>query len=175
MHVLKATVSPVIKRRFHATARACGQSEAELLRCVVLAHLGQGETDLTVPVPSAEAQWLERLTVRLPHFLMQATRDQARRHQMAPSRWIGALVQSTFMRAPVMTDEQLLTLKASNRELAAIGRNINQIARALNEAFFRTHKLERAHLDALANAIVNNRTAIRDLVRASQQAWGNDQ
>jgi hypothetical protein len=40
-----------------------------------------------------------------------------------------------------MTDQELAVLQASDRELAAIGRNINQIAKALNEAFHETERV----------------------------------
>jgi len=33
---------------------------------------------------------------------------------------------------PVLTDEEIRELRLSNRQLASIGRNINQIAKALN-------------------------------------------
>jgi hypothetical protein len=65
----------------------------------------------------------------------------------------------------------LNALHASTRELAALGRNINQIARALNAAFYEKDRVKLAQLDALRQLIDRNRAAIRNLVRASQQAW----
>jgi hypothetical protein len=80
-------------------------------------------------------------------------------------------VQTNLTGKPVMTDKELAVLQASNRELAAIGRNINQIAKALNEAFHETERVRVDTLAALSQSITENRSAIRSLVRASQQAW----
>ena len=78
-----------------------------------------------------------------------------------------------------MTDDELTALVAANRELAAIGRNINQIARALNEARLIGAAVDANHvkleqLAELREAITRNRAAIRALVRASQNSWADD-
>lgn len=174
MPVLKTLVEPGTKTRFRSMAKARGLSESELLRAVILAVTGEDNgTDEPIE-PDAEKADTARMTVRMPRFLMEGASTRAKAKGMAPSRWVTALVQSHLTRQPVMTDDELAGLLASNRELAAIGRNINQIARALNEAF---HESERVRLDKLAElrqAIAENRTAIRGLVRASQNAWEAD-
>jgi iron-sulfur cluster repair protein YtfE (RIC family) len=93
---------------------------------------------------------------------------------MAPSRLVAALVQSNLMRAPVMSAAEIAALQESNRELAAIGRNVNQIAKAINEAFHHTERVRLDKLVELAQAIQENRATIRALVRASQNAWNAD-
>ena len=70
-----------------------------------------------------------------------------------------------------MGDTELQELRASNRELAAIGRNLNQIAKALNEAFHETERVRLDRLTELGRAIEGNRVAIQSLVRASQNTW----
>lgn len=171
MPVLKTLVETETKTRFRGMAKARGLSESELLRAAVLAVTGQDSgTDQPIE-PEPEKADTDRMTVRMPRFLMEATKTRAKARGMAPSRYVTALVQSNLTGQPVMTDEELAGLNASSRELAAIGRNINQIARSLNEAF---HETERVRLDKLAElhrALVENRTAIRSLVRASQNAW----
>ncbi|MDD4907127.1 MAG: plasmid mobilization relaxosome protein MobC, partial [Methylobacter tundripaludum] len=166
----KTLVETETKRRFRNLAKTRGLSESELLRSVVLVVTGQDAADLPIE-PEAENSELERMTVRLPGFLMDAAKQRGKSKGMAASRWVAALVQANLTGKPVMTDKELAVLQASNRELAAIGRNINQIAKALNEAF---HETERVRLDTLAalnQSITENRAAIHSLVRASQQAW----
>ena len=70
-----------------------------------------------------------------------------------------------------MDDTELQGLRTSNRELAAIGRNLNQIAKALNEAFHETERVRLDRLAELSRAIEGNRMAIQSLVRASQNTW----
>ncbi|MDB5728373.1 MAG: hypothetical protein JWQ00_1578 [Noviherbaspirillum sp.] len=159
------------RARFRKMAGAHGLSESELLRSLVLRQIDTGGFVASPVAPDPKESDLAPMTVRMPRFLMKAAKDRAKAKGMAPSRWVAALVQSNLTREPVMSEAELVALEESNRELAAIGRNINQIARALNEAF---HQTERVRLDKLAEldkAIKENRSMIRMLVRASQNAW----
>lgn len=174
MPVLKTLVDPEIKASFRHMAKTHRLSESELLRAVVLAMTGQDKgTDQPIE-PDAESADLDRITVRMPRFLMEAAKTRAKEKGMAPSRWIAALVQSNLIGRPVMNDAEVIELQANIRELAAIGRNLNQIAKAINGA---SYEVERVRLDKLAElsqAITENREAIRALVRASKNAWQSD-
>ena len=170
MPVLKTLVETETKTHFRKLAKTRGLSESELLRSVVLVVTGQEAINQPIE-PEAENSELERMTVRLPGFLMEAAKQRGKSKGMAASRWVAALVQANLTGKPVMTDKELAMLQASNRELAAIGRNINQIAKALNEAFHETERVRLDTLTALSQSITENRAAIRSLVRASQQAW----
>jgi hypothetical protein len=171
MPVLKTLVEPQTKTRFHAMAQARALSESELLRQLILVVM---ENNKATPQPaSADATRTDRvqITVRLPRFLAEEISGRARDKGMLASRWVASLLQSHLMQQPVMTSAELNALHASTRELAALGRNINQIARALNAAFYEKDRVKLAQLDALRQLIDRNRAAIRNLVRASQQAW----
>ena len=102
---------------------------------------------------------------------MEAAKEKAKEKGMATSRWIAALVQSNLARTPVMTDQELTALKANIRELTAIGRNINQMARALNESRNNTDKVNLETLALLGDTLKTNLSLVRELVRASQQVW----
>lgn len=171
MPVLKTLVEPETKARFQSMATMRGLSESELLRAVVLA-VTDPEPAAAAPIkPDLKRAEVERMTLRLPRFLMEATKARAKSKGMAPSRLVAALVQSNLAGQPVMTDAELAELRASNRELAALGRNLNQIAKALNETFYETERVRLDKLAELSQAITANRAAIRVLVRSSQNAW----
>lgn len=170
MPVLKAQVDEDVKASFVKRAKAAGLSESEFLRSLVLREIGKDMEERPVE-PDPENAALVRMTVRMPGFLTAAVEQRGKAKGMVPSRWVAALVQSNLRREPVMTDAELAALQESNRELAAIGRNINQIARAINEAFHQTERVRLDKLAELAQAIKENRGAIRSLVRASQHAW----
>lgn len=173
MAYLTTRIDSEIKAAFRKLAMKKGMKESELLRQLILSQLG--ETPLEkIAEPDSKKLDLERMTVRMPLFLLEAVEASAKIRGMVPSRWITALVQSNLMGQPVMTDAELLELKASNRELAAIGRNINQIARAINNAFYETERLRLNKLSEISQAISENREAIRALVKASQNAWEAD-
>jgi hypothetical protein len=174
MPVLKTLVDLETKKQFRSIAKAQGLSESELLRAVVLVVIGQDNSDEQLVEPSAEKSDINRMMIRLASFLMEAVSARAKTKGMAPSRWVAALVQSHLTGQPVMTDDELAALKASNRELAAIGRNINQIAKVLNETFHETERVKLEKLAELSQTIEKNREAIRALVRASQNSWEAD-
>lgn len=174
MPVLKTLVEPGTKARFRGMAKARGLSESELLRAVILAVTGEDDGADQPIEPDAEKADTARMTVRMPRFLMEAATARGKVKGMAPSRWVAALVQSNLTRQPVMTDDELAGLLATNRELAAVGRNINQIARALNDAFHETERVKIERLAQLRDAIVKQRAAVRVLVRASQNSWTAD-
>lgn len=180
MMILKTTVTREVKARFHSLAIARGMSESELLRAVILIVIGETDDAFQPVKPDAKKLDIARMTVRMPQFLMEAAKERAKSKGMAPSRWVTALVQSNLTRLPVMTNVELTDLQKSTRELGAIGRNLNQIARAMNDAYMsRTmgevlDQAEQVQLDSLASlrlAIKENQEAIRALVRAGKNVW----
>ncbi|PZN85525.1 MAG: plasmid mobilization relaxosome protein MobC [Candidatus Methylumidiphilus alinenensis] len=174
MPVLITKVDEDLKQLFKQQTKNNGLSESELLRLIVIEAMGKAQfsesnkTDLT---PDTEKSETERITVRMPSFLMQAAKEKGKAKGMATSRWIAALVQSNIAKNPVMADQELNNLKASIRELNAIGRNINQMARALNESRNNTDKVNLDTLYLLGDSLKRNLSAVRELVRASQQVW----
>ena len=107
----------------------------------------------------------------MPGFILEAAKEKGKAKGMATSRWIAALVQSNIAKNPVMAEQELITLKATIRELTAIGRNINQMARALNESRNNIDKVNLDTLYFLGDSLKRNLSAVRELVRASQQVW----
>ena len=75
------------------------------------------------------------------------------------------------MSAPVVTDAELVRLRESIRELNYIGRNINQIAKALNENFHETDRVNLATLKRLEATIDKNMDAIYEFIGAKNRAW----
>lgn len=172
--ILKARFDPDTHARFLAVARARKISESELLRLAVNRELGLAPAEQAEVEPDPDQAAFDRITVRMPAFVMVAMKIRAKSKGMAPSRWLAALVQSNLTRHPVLTDAELQAVDSTTRELTAIGRNINQIARALNEAHFQTERVRLDRLAELAEKINKAREAIRVLVRASRNAWRNE-
>jgi len=174
MPVLKTVVEPGIKTLFRHMAKGRGLSESEFLRQVVLMVTGKDIKEEKPIVPVPEKAEPSRLMIRLPLFLLEEAKRRGTSKGMATSRWVAALVQSNLTRSPVMSENELLALRANIRELTAIGRNINQIAKSLNENFYETERVRLDKLEALSRVIAENKAAIRALVRASQNSWEAD-
>lgn len=115
---------------------------------------------------------LKQITVRIPNFLMRRLRYKAQVMQMKISPWISCLIQSTLVREPVLTHNQDMQLERSNRELAAIGRNLNQVARSMHQNLNHNIELSLSEIELLKKAVETNKLAIREIVAVSQQRWG---
>lgn len=180
--VVRARLKPELHKRFEALRLAQGLSESELLQRAVENEL-QGAGRSTRPSAAAvvaparppadgDVSEVTRLTVRVPAYVREAASQRAQAKGLRVTPWVAALVQSHVAATPVLTDTELQAVEAANRELGAIGRNINQIARALNEAHFQTERVRLDRLAELSEKIDSMREAVRGLVRASRNAWG---
>ena len=182
--IVKTRLKPPTHARFLAEQEARGISESELLR-LALHQLFEGRSNTsthdaattktrTRVAPEPERAGLARKTVWMPAFLMMAASRRAEDKGMSFSRWIGALVQSNLMRYPVLTESELLAIETASRELAAVGRNINQIARTLDEAYFQTERIRLDKLAELSAKVTKTRAAIGALIRTSRRTWRVD-
>lgn len=169
--VLRARIEGKYAKAFKAVADSKLMKPAELLRHVVMLVVGENDaSDLKIE-PNLEGSKLVEKYFFIPEFLVDEINLRAKTKGMKFSRWVAALVQSNLMRDAVLSTDEIQLLNASNRELAAIGRNLNQIAKALNERFHETDRIKLEHLNELNKAIEQHDKTIRRLIRASQQSW----
>jgi predicted DNA binding CopG/RHH family protein len=172
--IVKARVDHATRAQIAAHALSRGVSESELLRQALRRELDGDPRPAQPAAPERDETSTARITVRIPSFVADAAKMRAQAAGMAPSRWIANLVQSNVARHPVLADCELQSLEATTRELAALGRNINQIARALNQAHFEAERIRLDRLADLAALIATIREEIRSLVRASRNVWGTE-
>lgn len=173
---LIARVDDDVKKAFELRARKSGVKASELLRQLVLRELGVHVDDDSPLVVNEVSAKVERLTVRIPNFVLARAAERGKLKGMPVSRWITALVQSNITRQPVMTDKEINVLRAVNRELSAIGRNVNQVARHLNAALDYGSRVDLDALGRLPVSINNTRKAIHLLIKTSKQSWvGSDE
>lgn len=159
------------KNQFEHTAKSHNLKPSELLRRLVLAEIGKNE-DFKAAEPKPQRIGTARLTITLAEFLMDSVKLRAEAKGMATSRWISALVQSHVSNAPVITEREVLMLRAITRELSAIGRNINQIARHFNSSQNHNGHVDLNALSKLPTSIENTKQSIRTVIKATCQGWG---
>jgi hypothetical protein len=132
--LIAVQVSPETKAAFRALARRDNQSESALLKQLlgVMLRGVDGQT-AAGPEPPGSANRQARLTIRLQagdHLLL---RERAVARSMPAATYVSVLVRAHLRSLSPIPKTELLALKRSIAELAAIGRNINQITRAANE------------------------------------------
>jgi hypothetical protein len=176
--ILGARVDAATKKQFEERAKRKGVKPSVLLRVLIEGELATPKAQKTIadPVPAVLANpddaTSQRIEVRLPRFLIRPLKARAKTQGMTGARWVAALAQSRLMRDPVVTDAELYSLETSNRELAAIGRNLNQVAKALNKSFNETDRLKLKTLELIMTLINENSKKIDRLIIAREKAWG---
>jgi len=74
-----------------------------------------------------------RLSIRLRSDDLLLLRERARAREMPTSAYVSLLIRSHLRALTLLPIVELVALKRSVAEIGAIGRNLNQIARAVNQ------------------------------------------
>ena len=144
---LKTRVSPEIKLQAKAVAEREFLSEAAWLKRLVLREIrvcddgrgGEGKpggvvgnrrSTKGVGDPNRRGRPI-LACLRAEDRLLLDARSEAR--GMRPATYVSVLIRSHLRQLAPLPKDELLALKRSIGELASIGRNINQIAKAVNE------------------------------------------
>lgn len=178
--VLIARVPQGMKDAFGRYAAARDETSSSALLSLVKhvvksAHIEGGE----MSPPKAPPLRAERVTVRL------STEEVAAAEPFAEEfgglrEWIVALVRSKIRPdAPQFTQEEAKALYESNRELWAIGRNVNQIAHAINLDMQQAGHLVGSaakvrELEDLRAAIDRHTAKVIQLCNASFDRWTSE-
>lgn len=112
----------------------------------------------------------ERLSIRLLPNDRLLLRERASSRGMPSATYVAVLVRSHLRKLTPLPGEELDALKRAIAELGAVGRNLNQIARALN-AGGRWDGPGRQNLEAMLKIAVALRDHIRALLKANETSW----
>ena len=128
---LAAWVKIETHQRFRALARERGVSIAGLIGELVDGALErEGSLPPVADVPNEPRRGY--LTVRLRPGDVKVITARAAFRRMKPATYIAALVRSHLVADPPLPPGELAVLERAAAEVGAIGRNLNQIARAIN-------------------------------------------
>jgi len=96
----------------------------------------------------------------------------ARQMGFTMSRFFVAMVRALATRQPQLGEREVAALEESNYQLAAIGRNLNQIARALNADSHKVFEHDRlVIIDVLRKEINTHLTTVHAMQRANLDRW----
>lgn len=172
---LRVRVEPELRAKLKSLAASRGLNESALMRALVMEATGR-EANFDEPQIPSTADDLQRVgtKVYLPRHVLLAGRRRAKDMGMSFTQWFSALLQSHLTQIPVLEKPELQTLESCDRQLAAIGRNLNQIARRLNTVPDGIQPKEREQFAVLRAALDEQRAAIDVLIRASHNKWSVD-
>jgi hypothetical protein len=181
---LKARVSPEIKLQAKAVAERDFLSEAAWLKRLVLRELRASDAERGSEGESSRAEGIRRsgreargpagggkpmlVRLRIEDRLLLDARAEAR--GMRPATYASVLLRSHLRELTPLPKDELLALKRSIGELASIGRNINQIAKAANEGG-RMKDSVGAEFRAMLKICVALRDNTKALLKANETSW----
>jgi Bacterial mobilisation protein (MobC) len=168
---LMTWVTRETKGRFAALADNQGITESAFLKRLVDASL---MSTAAVDPPSLGAvepvNATGRLSIRLRSDDLLVLRERAKARAMPTSTYVSLLVRSHLLALTPLPTAELEALKRSVAEISAIGRNLNQIARAVNQGE-RPSGPSKADLHALLRALVGLRVHIKALINVNLASW----
>jgi hypothetical protein len=97
--------------------------------------------------------------------------SMAARDGFSPNAWIAAIVRARLRKEPQLGQYELEQLAASNTRLLAIGRNVNQIARALNAKPTEDSGYRAEIIEVLSEAIKSHTSAVSAVIQSNVQRW----
>jgi hypothetical protein len=161
--------TPETKARFEALAANRGKTVAVLLGEVIAAVLERNP--VVVAAASEEGEGgSSRMSVRLREGDRELLNVRAGGRGMKAASYLAMLIHAHVRgRAPLPAVE-LNQLKAAVGELSAIGRNLNQLARAANVGQVGDAAVSQA-LDAVRRQVAEVREHVAGLVRVNLESW----
>ncbi len=168
---LMAWVTRETKDRFATFARNRELSESALLKQLIeVALAGAGFHENKPAEILAPVSANERLSVRLQVEDVLLLRERARARGLPSSRYVTLLVRSHLRHVAPLPTAELEALRRSIAEVGAIGRNLNQIARALNQGQI-PNGPTRADIQTLIRGLTNLKDQIKAVLAANLNSW----
>jgi hypothetical protein len=172
-HILKTRVTAETKQLIESIARQQQLTESAWLRRLIantLQSAGAGATDTAAAEASEPSRRAARLMVRLvpeDQLLLQA---RAAARGMPSATYVAVVVRAHLRGVVPLPKDELQALRRALAELSVIGRNLNQLARAANQAG-RVTGPSRDELRALLRACEGLRDHFRRLLEANLRSW----
>jgi hypothetical protein len=113
----------------------------------------------------------KRLSARLTASELVAVERLAAAESMKPARWLVALIRSYLTREPELGQAELAALSQSNAALRALGRNLNQVARALNTSPHERVLFKVELIEELDRTVKSHAETVSKLLAANIERW----
>lgn len=166
---LSTWVSADLKNRFAVAAARRGLSESALLKRLVEQLLAGAAEDLTAQRPAPVAR-NARLTVRLVADDRLLLRERAAARGMPAASYVSTLVRSHLRSLAPLPDRELEALRSAVTQLAAIGRNLNAMARTALAGGMAVGPTQE-HLRLMLKVSEAMRDHVKGLIHANVVSW----
>ena len=171
---LVARVDEKTKAAFDERAATLRLTSSGLLEQVVAAFLqmdppkaGQLET----PEPGS-TKGRQKIDTRLSPKEVEALDALSQEMGWSRSKYLAQLFRVHLSGEPRFSEKEMLELRQVTMQLGAIGRNINQIARALNVSLDNANQAHAVQWEVMHKVIDVHRKYVKALVKGNLDYWG---
>ena len=150
--------------------KAHGISPSEAFRQIVAKLTGGAETARTRPAAATERPTKVRREIRLTKSELARADAVAGREGFSLTRWIVSLINARLEATPKLGQPELEALARSNLQMLAIGRNLNQLARAANNGI----DIGAAGgdvIEGLRTAVLRHASQVANVMTANTARW----
>jgi hypothetical protein len=164
-------VTPEVKTLLRALADREQITESALIRRLLEVSILSAARDVLPKLERSQTERrAERLSIRLAPDDRMLLQERSRARGMCSATYVSVLLRSHFRHLTPLPKEEAAALKRSIAELGAIGRNLNQIARALN-AGSRASGPGREDLVSMLKIAEGLRDHVKALLKANELNW----
>lgn len=151
-----------VKNSFMETCKARGDIPSELLRGFIREYL----SDVKAPaVFSSDESRSEIMTTRVKPQELDKIKEILNAENKTRSSFLLGLIRARLNKFPHFNTDEINQLRDSNRQLLAIGRNLNQIVAAINAGRVKDAKLTERYCNDIIARIDSQRKAIDKLIK----------
>lgn len=168
---LSAWVDDQTKSSFSQSAKHNETSESGLLKLIINAFLKNNLKSHDKAEPLQTDLKTEKVSIRLTPGGNTLLSSLAQQRGMKRSAYLAALFRAQATQQPYFPEAELNALREANQQLSAIGRNINQIARALNTSLDNAAIAQGVEYHAMSTLIEQQRHFIKGLISANLSSW----
>lgn len=169
--MIACCVTPETKVRVRALAERQGITESILVRQLLDGALKTSGLEESVASSSRERMNRDaRLQVRLESTDLHLLKERAMARGMASATYVSLWLRAHLRGAPPLPKAEYIALMQSIEATAALGRNLNQIARTLNQGG-RPELPGRHEVLTMIKVAEALRDQFRALLSANQRSW----
>jgi hypothetical protein len=182
MPTIGAAVNEVTKERFEGAASARCTTSSRLAASLITEFLervqdtaapgGRFVLPLSSDIEGRGGVKTEQVFVRLNPYYFGELGRLAKQRAWYRSTYLANLFYAHADRRPVLCDAEIDAVRQVARQLASMGRNINQIAKKLNASGDNAHFVHELDFDLVRVLLDLETVALKDLIKANIRGWG---
>ena len=153
--------------------KSLGLTQSAVLRMLINNEIKENnKVKNSVNEPTNDDKKIQKITIRLSGNNVNKLKNKMDLEgYFNPTNWVVACVIYSLNKEPILTENEIFALRESNREISALGGNLNQIARVLNKYPDQSRKINPEIINDLLNQFNKHNLKVNTLIKATKNRW----